>query len=190
MSKSVVEHVRKLYGDRFSGPRRAHYIVNHVAWELREEGAGTFFKSAGTRFNDRSLDVIIFKNGKTYDVLKDAEGKAEPTWGPTRPTGMGDPAKWRAPVHPNELVPGIITPDQPEPEPEPGPTPQPGNGGVVLDLAALVQILTHHIDLKVAELKVLLEAERQVSISTSFGDITGTISGPQSPRASSDKSDP
>lgn len=91
-----------------SGPERAHRIVNAVAWELREDGAGLLFKSAGTRFADRALDIIIFKDGPTFDVLGDAEGKAEPAWARTQPTGMGDPARWRAPVDPDPVDPDAV----------------------------------------------------------------------------------
>ena len=88
-----------------SGPERAHRIVNAVAWELREEGAGLLFKSGGTRFADRALDIIIFKDGPTFDILRDAEGKAEPAWARTQPTGMGDTSRWRAPVDPGPVGP-------------------------------------------------------------------------------------
>ena len=73
----VVKAARARY-DSLTGPERAHRIVNAVAWKLRDEGAGLFLKTGGTRFADRSLDVIIFKGGETFDVLRDAEGKAEP----------------------------------------------------------------------------------------------------------------
>src|SRR5687768_5454832 len=96
----VVKAARARYA-HLSGPERAHRVVNAVAWALREEGAGLFLKTSGTQFAERSLDVIIFKEGPTFDVLRDAEGEAEPAWGRTRPTGMGDPAKWRAPVNPD-----------------------------------------------------------------------------------------
>jgi hypothetical protein len=101
----VVKAARARYA-ALAGPERAHRIVNAVAWELREEGAGLFLKTGGTRFADRSIDVIIFKSGETFDVLKDAEGKAEPAWSRTRPTGMGDPGKWRAAVDPGPVSDG------------------------------------------------------------------------------------
>ena len=64
-------------------------------------------------FADRSIDVIIFKSGETFDVLKDAEGKAEPAWSRTRPTGMGDPGKWRAAVDPGPVSDGPSAPLEP-----------------------------------------------------------------------------
>jgi hypothetical protein len=108
----VVKAARARYA-ALAGPERAHRIVNAVAWELREEGAGLFLKTGGTRFADRSIDVIIFKSGETFDVLKDAEGKAEPAWSRTRPTGMGDPGKWRAAVDPGPVSDGASAPLEP-----------------------------------------------------------------------------
>jgi hypothetical protein len=108
----VVKAARARYA-ALAGPERAHRIVNAVAWELRDEGAGLFLKTGGTRFADRSIDVIIFKGGETFDVLKDAEGKAEPSWSRTRPTGMGDPGKWRAAVDPGPVSDGASAPLEP-----------------------------------------------------------------------------
>jgi hypothetical protein len=108
----VVKAARARYA-ALAGPERAHRIVNAVAWELRDEGAGLFLKTGGTRFADRSIDVIIFKGGETFDVLKDAEGKAEPSWSRTRPTGMGDPKKWRAAVDPGPVADAASAPLEP-----------------------------------------------------------------------------
>ena len=60
----VVKAARARYA-ALAGPERAHRIVNAVAWELRDEGAGLFLKTGGTRFADRSIDVIIFRGGET-----------------------------------------------------------------------------------------------------------------------------
>jgi hypothetical protein len=100
-SKSVVERARTKY-DHLSGPERAFRVVNQVAWDLRDLGAGLFFKPGGSQHNERSLDVIIFQpNGETFDVLGDAEGEARPQWGRTTPTGFGDVTRWRAPENPD-----------------------------------------------------------------------------------------
>ena len=125
----VVKEARTRY-DRLTGPRRAHHIVNAVAWALRNEGAGLFFKRTGTQYNERSLDVLIYKpNAETFDVLRDAEGRAEPSWSRTEPTGVGDPENWRAPVDPLEL-------DASLPPPPPGGVPEP-NVDVVTELKAI-----------------------------------------------------
>ena len=99
---SVVKEARALY-DHLEGPERAGRIVNYVAYNIPE--AGTFYKPSGTNWNKRSLDVIIFKDGRTFDCLIDAEGKAEPTWKPTKPTGRGDVRKWRQATNPGNTKP-------------------------------------------------------------------------------------
>jgi hypothetical protein len=106
----VVKTARARYAD-LAGPKRAHHVVNAVAWTLRHEGAGLLFKRSGSQFNDRSLDVIIFSEGETFDVLRDAEGRAEPSWSRTQPTGMGDPQNWRAATDPAVLDADLDLPD-------------------------------------------------------------------------------
>jgi hypothetical protein len=116
----VVKRARTKYAG-LSGPERAGHIVNQVAWDLQAEGCGTFYKKSGDRYNDRSLDIVIYKrragdpegHGQTFDILKDAEGKADPQWSRSEPTGFGDEHNWRAATNPGDV---------PEPEPEP-----PGN---------------------------------------------------------------
>jgi hypothetical protein len=145
----VVKAARTRFA-HLSGPERAHHIVNAVAWELRDEGAGLFFKSAGTRFADRSLDIIIFKDGPTFDVLRDAEGKAEPAWARTQPTGMGDTNRWRAPVDP-----GPIEPTGPGPDPDS----TTGTGGaatapdVVAEIVAEIKAIRNALDALLSRLE-------------------------------------
>ncbi len=136
----VVKAARARY-QTLAGPERAQRIVNAVAWELRDEGAGLFLKTGGTRFADRSLDVIIFKGGETFDVLRDAEGKAEPAWSRTKPTGMGDPKKWRAAVDPGPVSGGTSG------EPSNGPSDQP------LDVAAEIKAIRAALDALIARLE-------------------------------------
>jgi hypothetical protein len=134
----IVKAARARY-EELQGPERAHRIVNAVAWELRDEGAGLFLKTGGTRFADRSLDIIIFQTGETFDVLKDAEGKAEPAWSRTRPTGMGDPQKWRAPVDPGPVSDGTSV------SPEPS--------GESLDVIAEIKTIRRALDALIAKLE-------------------------------------
>jgi hypothetical protein len=111
----VVKEARARYADK-SGPERAGLICNCVAWKLRNEGAGTFYKPSGDNWNQRSMDVIIYKpNGETFDILSDAEGDANPQWARTKPSGVGDPAKWRAATDPS----GLTAPPTPPPPPPP-----------------------------------------------------------------------
>ena len=106
-----------------SGEERAYHIVNQVAWDLRADGAGTFYKPSGANYKERSIDVIIYKpGGETYDILGDAEGIAKPQWTRTKPTGFGDVSKWRAAVPPLVVDPEPVPEPEPEPEPEPPPT--------------------------------------------------------------------
>ncbi len=122
MSLDVVKHARAKYA-HLEGEERAYCIVNEVAWNLRADGAGTFYKPAGANYKERSIDVIIYKPaGETYDILADAEGIAKPQWSRTKPTGFGDVSKWRAAVPPIVIAPPTPTPE-PEPEPEPEPLP-------------------------------------------------------------------
>jgi hypothetical protein len=143
---NVVKAARARYANK-SGPERAHLVVNAVAWQLRDEGAGLFFKPGGTQFKQRSLDVIIFKEGQTFDILRDAEGKAEPTWSRTEPTGMGDPEKWRAPVDPDELD---------HRPPQAGSSPKPpievADAGSAVNLVAELKAIRNSIDGLIAKL--------------------------------------
>ena len=69
----IVKAARARYA-ALAVPERAHRIVNAVAWELRDEGAGLFLKTGGTRFADRSIDVIIFKGGETSTCSRTPKG--------------------------------------------------------------------------------------------------------------------
>jgi hypothetical protein len=111
---SLVKEARERYDALDPGLERAGKIVNYVAYNLA--GAGTFYKPNGTQWNKRSIDVVIFKDGKTFDCLIDAEGKAEPCWKPTKPSGRGDTRKWRQPYHPGGDV--LVKPPPVEEEPK------------------------------------------------------------------------
>lgn len=96
----VVQAARTYYA-AYAGPQRAYLIVNKVAWDLRAEGAGMFFKDSGTAYLQRSLDIVIYKPaGETFDILGSAETDAVPQWNRTAPTGFGDVARWRQAVDP------------------------------------------------------------------------------------------
>ncbi len=116
--KSTVEAARRRYQTLPAGPERAYRIVNAVAWELRAEGAGMFYKKSGTNYKERSIDIVMYRDGHTFDVLGDAEGAARPQWSATSPTGRGDPKNWRAPTAPD-------SPEPPAPPPAPLPTTPP-----------------------------------------------------------------
>lgn len=89
-----------------AGTLRAYCAVQAVAWELRQDGAGTYAKPGGTNVAGRALDIVQFMpKGQTVDVIRDADG-AHPaaTWAPTTPSGYGPVARWRAPVDPASLA--------------------------------------------------------------------------------------
>jgi hypothetical protein len=120
----TVKAARALYTS-LNGPLRAYCIVNKTAWDLRSEGAGSFFKDSGSAYLQRSLDIVIYKPaGETFDILGDSENTATPQWGRTSPTGFGDVAKWRAPIDPATLsiCGAILPPVEPPVEPPVPPT--------------------------------------------------------------------
>jgi hypothetical protein len=98
--KSTVVKYREVYRNLPPGEERGWRIINATCWEHRAEGCGLFRKTSGTNYAGFSIDILIFKkDGKFYsfDVLEDAEGRAEPQWGRTSPTGFAPPEKWAAP---------------------------------------------------------------------------------------------
>src|SRR5215203_2430378 len=102
--KNVVVNARAIY-KALAGRNRAYCIVNKTAWDLRNEGAGTFFKTGESSYLDRSSDIIIYKpNRETFDILGDAEGVATPQWGRTSPSGFGPIANWRESVDPTTIL--------------------------------------------------------------------------------------
>jgi hypothetical protein len=117
-----VKAARAKYASK-SGNERAFLICNYVAWQMRNDGAGCFYKSSGNHYRGASIDVLIFKpHGYTFDILGDAEGDARPQWSATQPTGRGDVKRWLAPVDPATFDPTPPLPEPPTPQP---PTPEP-----------------------------------------------------------------
>jgi hypothetical protein len=123
-----------------------------VCIDAQREGirAGLLFKSSGNRYADRSIDVVIIApGGETFDILKDAENKAEPTWSRTTPTGFGDIRKWKAPVDPALLdppppvVPPVTHPPTVPTEPEPVVEPPPVVVPPVVPATENAQILSN-----------------------------------------------
>src|SRR5574343_1830740 len=108
---------------------------NELAWRtinraaiLIGEGFGLVSKPSGNNYNGYSVDVLMRKDGRAVDCLRDGEGAAVPTWSEIEPI---DPARWRAPV------PDAGGPQPPEP-PQP-PPPQAGYDDTQIrqELAAL-----------------------------------------------------
>jgi hypothetical protein len=152
----LVKVAREKY-DALSGPERAYRVINQVCWDAKLQlglDAGLFYKPRGAHFAQRSLDVVIFRpNGETFDALKDAEGKAEATWGRTKPTGIGDVTKWRAPVNPvllnlppAEDGPVVVIPDPPVvAKPDTPDVPAPDNAQILSDVLSALAKLTDRL---------------------------------------------
>lgn len=110
--KDVVVAARAKYASLPPSEERAAKITEQVAWDLRGEGAGGFYKPSGTNVLERSIDVIIYKHragdpagkGASFDILGDAEGKATPQWTRTQTTGWADEKNWREPRKPSDVV--------------------------------------------------------------------------------------
>jgi hypothetical protein len=55
-------------------------ITRRVAWQLRNNGAGTERKPAGRNCEGHSIDILIFPGGQTVDILIGAGADNGPTW--------------------------------------------------------------------------------------------------------------
>ncbi len=83
-------------------------LLNAVAWAHRDEGLGLFAKPNGANTCQPrtgiliSRDYLVYEDGRGYDVLLDAEGRATPTWG--REHDM-DTTRWVAPVDESIVLP-------------------------------------------------------------------------------------
>src|SRR4051812_30041603 len=55
-----------------SGPCGALAITKRVAWRLRGEGAGLLFKNWGNQCEERATDIIVYPDGRIFDILHDA----------------------------------------------------------------------------------------------------------------------
>ncbi len=93
-------------------------LVNAVAWNHRADGWGLAGKSVGARTKqphtgiEISRDLMIHKpSRRMFDVLRDVEGEAEPSW--------NDVGAMDMPF----VVP--VDPDGGEPDPDPDPDPEP-----------------------------------------------------------------
>ena len=108
----VVEAVKtSLQGQDLSGPCGAFKITHRVAWQLRDEGAGLLFKPTGNQCEQRSTDIVMYVNGRIFDVLIDGGGSNTPAWNEGVPV---DPALWRAATDPGNTP----TPPMPSPLPD------------------------------------------------------------------------
>lgn len=85
MSKAVVEQAKKdlqAAGVDLSGPCGAFAITNLTASRLK---LGTVYKPAGNNCRERSVDGVMDKTGRFWDVLIDAGGANDPAFNPGDP---------------------------------------------------------------------------------------------------------
>lgn len=85
-------------GLSLSGPCGAFRITKRVAWGLRDGGAGLLSKTSGNNCDGYATDIIVYRDGRAFDILGDGGNANVPNW---LPTDVDDPAgRWRAPVQP------------------------------------------------------------------------------------------
>ena len=83
-----------------AGPCGAFEITRRVAWAFRNRGAGTERKPGGANCQGQSIDIIIFTDGQTVDMVGGAGVENNPSW-----NEQGVLSDWRdwwiAPVNPD-----------------------------------------------------------------------------------------
>lgn len=83
-----------------AGDCGAYQITKRVAWAFRNRGAGVELKPGGRNCESRSIDIVIFNDGVTVDILIGAGNENDPSWqehGPF-PEALRD---WIAPSNPD-----------------------------------------------------------------------------------------
>jgi hypothetical protein len=101
----VVQKHRKSFGAKVS-PEDNTKLLKLIAAEVK---GGVLKKTEGNNCNGYSCDIICFADGRHFDVLRDSEGPAEPTW---NFVGFIDPLRCE-----------LVSSSDPKPDPtEPEPT--------------------------------------------------------------------
>lgn len=112
----VVQRVKDalvVAGIDLNGPCGAYAITRRVAWELREEAAGTLHKPAGNQCEERAVDIIAYPDGRIVDILSDAGTTNGVMWSEGESV---DPSRWRpaapasTPTTPNPPEPPVVIP--------------------------------------------------------------------------------
>lgn len=97
-------------GTDLSGPCGAFEITKRVAWALKGEGAGVLSKPSGNNCDGFATDIILYPDGRAFDILTDGGGANGPTWNAIEPI---DPTRYRAATDPGDGPPVIIPPSIP-----------------------------------------------------------------------------
>ncbi len=145
---------RAKYPHPLNSPELAVTILNDAAYAHREDGWGLLKKTSGTNWDGKALDILFNRlTGIHYDVLRDAEGDAEPVW---REVGPMDLARWLAPVAPEE---------------EPGPVPVPPSVDLTLIKAELAELQArmalHEARIVMLEAQPVPQPQPPVTVETS-----------------------
>lgn len=85
-------------GHDLSGPCGAFAIVKLAAWKMGG-GAGLLDKPAGNNCEGYATDIIVYADGRHYDVLVDGGGRNGPAWGDA---GLVDPSRYRPAIEPSQ----------------------------------------------------------------------------------------
>jgi hypothetical protein len=62
------------------GADGAFEITSRVAWGLRETGCGLLSKTSGNNSHGYASDIVIFADGRAFDILTDGGGANGPLW--------------------------------------------------------------------------------------------------------------
>src|SRR5690349_16461832 len=90
-------------GVNIVGSCGAFEITKRVAWRLRGEGAGLLGGKSGAqnRCGEYAVDIVMFPDGRYFDILVDSGTTNQPAWGGPN---EGDPRLWRGPIDPGGAV--------------------------------------------------------------------------------------
>ncbi len=93
----------KQRGISTDGDCGAFEITKRVAWAFRDRGAGLERKTAGRRCEDASIDIVLFNEGTSVDILIGAGVDNGPAW-QAHPPYDGWQHYWVAPYNPDGLT--------------------------------------------------------------------------------------
>ena len=95
-------------GVDLSGACGAFAITKRVAWRLRMEQAGLLSKPSGNNCDAYAVDIVMYPDGRIFDILVDAGGGNGPAWNAGEAV---EASRYRPAVDPGD------TPTQPPPPP-------------------------------------------------------------------------
>jgi hypothetical protein len=95
----VIDDLRR-QGISTSGDCGAFAITKRVAWAFRGRGAGLERKTAGRRCEDSSIDIVLFNDGQSVDILVGGGDVNGPAWQVHAPYS-GWQSYWVAPWDPD-----------------------------------------------------------------------------------------